>query len=142
MKLPRENIKYIIVHQTRTPRDRTTFELTKKYHINLGWGNIAYHYFIDANGRMRKGRNERTAGMHTKASGMNLKSIGVCVAGDFNKEKPTSAQLKTLEAILKNLASKYHLPKDRILGHREVEGAATECPGDNLLKRIEEFRTK
>lgn len=142
MKLPREAIQYITVHQTATPRATTTFETIKKYHMNLGWGNIAYHYFIERDGRLRKGRNERTAGTHTRASGMNFKSLGVCVAGNFNEEEPTEAQLKSLTQILKSLAAKYNLPKERILGHREVEGAVTECPGDNLLKWIEEYRLK
>jgi N-acetyl-anhydromuramyl-L-alanine amidase AmpD len=140
MKLPREAVQYLIVHQTATPREQTTFEGTKRYHVSLGWGNIAYHYFIESDGRLRKGRNERTVGTHTKAGGMNLKSLGICLAGNFNEEEPTDAQLKSLEAILKNLAAKYKIQKENILGHREVPGAVTECPGDNLLQWIERYR--
>ena len=140
MKLPREAVAYLIVHQTATPRLQTTFEGTKRYHIGLGWGNIAYHYFIEANGRLRKGRNERTAGTHTKAGGMNFKSLGICLAGNFNEEEPTEAQLKSLEQILKSLAAKHKIPKERILGHLEAPGAVTQCPGQNLLNWIEKFR--
>jgi N-acetyl-anhydromuramyl-L-alanine amidase AmpD len=142
MKLPREAVEYLIVHQTATPRLETTFEAIKRYHIGLGWGNIAYHYFIEADGRLRKGRNERTVGTHTKAGGMNFKSLGICLAGNFDKENPTPAQLKTLESILKNLAAKYKIPKENILGHLEVPGAVTQCPGKKLLEWIEYYRKK
>lgn len=79
MKLPREAVKYLLIHQSATPRADTTFEGIKRYHLSLGWGNIAYHYFIESDGKIRKGRNERTAGTHTKAGGMNLKSLGICL---------------------------------------------------------------
>lgn len=141
MKLPRNAVQYLIVHQTATPRDRTTFDAVKRHHIGLGWGNIAYHYFIESNGRIRKGRNERTAGTHTKAGGMNFKSLGICLAGNFNEEEPTEAQLTSLEQILKSLAAKYKIPKTRILGHLEAPGAVTQCPGQHLLAWIEKFRT-
>ncbi len=141
MKLPREAVRYLIVHQSATSRDKTTFQAVKRYHIGLGWGNIAYHYFIEANGRIRKGRNERTVGTHTKADGMNFKSLGICLAGNFDKEEPTELQLKSLEKILKNLAAKYNIPKENILGHLEVSGAVTQCPGKNLLKWLQNYRS-
>lgn len=140
MKLPKEAVQYLIVHQTATPRLKTTFEGTKRYHVSLGWGNIAYHYFIDANGKTRKGRNERTAGTHTRADHMNAKSLGVCLAGNFNEEEPTPAQLKALEQVLNSLSTKYAISKENILGHREVPNAATECPGDHLLDWIQKYR--
>jgi len=140
MRLPKEAVKYLIVHQTATPREKTTFEGIKRYHVGLGWGNIAYHYFIDSQGKLRKGRNERTVGTHTKADGMNFKSLGICLAGNFNEEEPTQAQLKALEQVLNSLSTKYHIKKENILGHREVPYAATECPGDSLLEWVQKYR--
>lgn len=142
MKLPREAVKYLIIHQTATARAHTTFERTKRYHIGLGWGNIAYHYFIEADGRLRKGRNERTAGTHTKAGDMGQKSLGICLAGNFDDEEPAPSQLKSLELILKSLSARYKIPKENILGHLEVPGAVTPCPGQNLLRWIETYRTR
>ncbi|MBI1974909.1 MAG: N-acetylmuramoyl-L-alanine amidase [Parcubacteria group bacterium] len=140
MKLAPENIEYIIVHQTATPRAETTFEGIKKYHLSLGWGNIAYHYFIEADGAVRKGRSERVQGMHTKASGFNARSLGVCVAGNFDEEEPTPRQLTSLKRVLRGLAAKYKISKERIVGHLEVPGAATQCPGDTLLGWVQDFR--
>lgn len=140
MRLSREAVRYLIIHQSATPRLETTFESIKRYHVGLGWGNIAYHYFIEADGKLRKGRNERTVGTHTKAGGMSLKSLGVCLAGNFDNEAPTKEQLRMLGQVLKSLATKYKIPQENILGHLEVPGAVTQCPGQNLLRWIEKYR--
>ncbi len=140
MKLLKENVKYLIVHQSATDRDETTFEQIKKFHIWQGMGNIAYHYFIDARGKIRRGRSEASAGTHTKAAGMATKSLGICLAGNFNTQEPTISQLASLERILKDLAFRYKIETDNILGHREVPGSATECPGDSLNEWLVDFR--
>lgn len=140
MKLPRENIKFIIVHQSATKKTETSFEKIKKFHLYQGMGNIAYHYFIEASGRLRKGRNESTMGTHTRASQMNSKSLGVCLAGEFNHEEPEPEQLKTLERLLDNLSTKYGVSKNKVLGHREVYASATECPGDSLNEWLANWR--
>ena len=140
MKLAKENIKFIIVHQSATKKAETSFEKIKKFHLYQGMGNIAYHYFIEQSGRLRKGRNESTQGTHTKASGMNAKSLGICLAGEFNTETPESSQLYALKSLLNNLSIKYKVPRKNIIGHREVYGSATECPGDNLSECLTEWR--
>lgn len=140
MKLPRENVKFVIVHQSATKKIETSFEKIKKFHLYQGMGNIAYHYFIEASGRLRKGRNESTMGTHTRASQMNSKSLGVCLAGEFNNEDPEPAQLKTLESLLNNLLTKYKISKEKVLGHREVYNSATECPGDSLNEWLASWR--
>ena len=140
MKLVKENIRYIIVHQSATNRDTTTFEKIKKFHLYQGMGNIAYHYFIENDGKTRRGRNESTAGTHTKASNMNEKSIGVCLAGDFDKEDPTQRQLSSLNTVLRMLVAKYKIEIPNVLGHREVPGSATECPGDSLNEWLFDWR--
>lgn len=140
MRLSRENIKYLIIHQTATPKTETSFEKIKRFHLRQGMGNIAYHYFIEANGRLRKGRNESTAGTHTKASQMNLKSLGICLAGDFDFEEPEPAQLETLKKLLEFLSSKYQIPRENILGHNEVPGSVTNCPGIKLNEWISKYR--
>jgi len=140
MLLKKEDIKFIIVHQSAMPKNDTSFEQIKKFHVWQGMGNIAYHYFIEANGKVRRGRNESTAGTHTKASHMNEKSIGVCLAGNFNTEDPNPSQLQSLNQILRSLLIKYKLQPDDVLAHREVPGSATECPGDSLNVWLVDFR--
>ena len=139
MKL--NKVKYLIVHHSATPRDETTFEAVKKYHIQKGWGDIGYHFFITADGVVHKGRNEDTIGAHCRADGMNFKSLGICLAGNFENEFPTAAQLKSLSKLLNSLVVKYNVPPNRILGHREVKGANTLCPGKYLLEWLFTYRS-
>jgi N-acetylmuramoyl-L-alanine amidase len=140
MRLKKENIHYLIVHQSATDRDTTTFQQIKKFHLYQGMGNIAYQYFITADGKIKRGRNELTQGTHTKASQMNEKSLGICLAGDFNKQEPTPKQLQSLSSVLKSLVNKYSIPIENILAHREVAGSATECPGDSLNEWLVDWR--
>jgi len=132
--------EYLIIHHTATARDTTTFEAVKKYHISLGWGNIGYHYFITADGKITPGRAEQTVGAHCKASGMNYKSIGICLAGNFMNETPTVPQLNALSGLITFLSGKYLIKKDNVLGHREVADAKTLCPGDNLLNWVVKYK--
>lgn len=140
MKLNKQDVAFLIVHQSATDRDETTFEQIKKFHIWQGMGNIAYHYFIDGKGKTRRGRSESSVGTHTKANNMATRSLGVCLAGNFNAQEPNPSQLISLERILRDLAFRYKIEPDHILGHREVPGSATECPGDSLNEWLVDFR--
>ncbi len=140
MELKSSNIKYLIVHHSATARDTTTFEAVKKYHISKGWGDIGYHFFITPDGKVMPGRAENTIGAHCQADSMNFKSLGICLPGNFMTEVPTVQQLTSLLELLKKLMSKYNIPKENVLGHREVSGASTACSGDNLQKWVSSFR--
>jgi len=135
-----KEVKYLIIHHTATARDTTTFEAVKKYHISLGWGDIGYHYLITADGKIWSGRSEQTVGAHCKASNMNFQSIGICLAGNFMNETPTVPQLNALLGLIMFLSGKYLIKKDNVLGHREVTGAKTLCPGNHLLDCVMEYR--
>jgi len=70
----------------------------------------------------------------------NITGIHICVVGDFAKRKPTAAQLATLTSVVEILCRRYHIPPERILGHREAQLVPTDCPGRYFpLKR---FRTQ
>lgn len=140
MELKPDKIKYLIVHHSATARDTTTFEAVKRYHVSLGWGDIGYHFFITPDGKVMPGRPENIVGAQCQADGMNYKSLGICLPGNFMTEVPTVEQLTSLLELLKKLMSKYNIPKENVLGHREVKGASTSCPGDNLQKWVSNFR--
>lgn len=60
---------------------------------------------------------------------MNDKAIGVSLVGNFNVDLPTANQIQSLNYLLKTLCQYYHIPTTNILGHRDVQGARTDCPG-------------
>ena len=135
--MPKNNDpQYIIVHHTATPRDKTTFAAVDRYHrkkwnFRSAFGHyIGYHYFIDAHGNIIHGRDNNEAGAHTRQKGMNYKSIGVCLAGNFDKEQPSANQIGQLAELLWQVSTTYNIPPERVLPHREF--AAKSCYGMNL----------
>ncbi len=143
MELRSEHITFLIVHHTATSRDLTTAEAVRRYHVeSRGWGDIGYHYFIEADGRLRKGRPDNVRGAHCRADEMNGKSLGICLAGHFDLEPPTIEQMITLAALLKALMSKYEVPAGKVLGHCEVPGTDTSCPGEVMREWVKIFRAE
>jgi N-acetyl-anhydromuramyl-L-alanine amidase AmpD len=138
-----EDVKYLIVHHSATARDTTTFESVRRYHINVrGFWDIGYHYFIDGKGVLYPGRPENYVGAHCKTPppSMNLMSLGICLAGNFEEETPSNEQLLSLEKLLKDLIEKYKIQISNVLGHCEVPGTSTLCPGKNLLEWLKRWR--
>lgn len=60
---------------------------------------------------------------------MNERGIGICLVGNFNEDKVSRAQAQAMVYLVKKLMQYYHIPKDHVLGHGQVKGAATDCPG-------------
>jgi len=117
---------YLIIHHSG--HTNSTFENVDAYHKSKGWGGIGYHYFIEKSGEVKQGRQDTTIGAHCKAGGMNYKSIGICLAGNFLEELWKPAQLKSLEKLLFQLEKKYSIDRvNNVLGHQEV--GKTDCPG-------------
>jgi len=105
-----------------------TFEIIRDYHISLGWGDIGYNWLIEKSGKICKGRDETIDGAHT--IGMNDKSIGVCLVGNFDLTFPTIAQEISLKTVYQDLVSRYPQLKGQIFPHRKY--AQKSCYGKNL----------
>lgn len=103
------------------------------WHKQNGWSGIGYHYVIRYNGNIEKGRLLERIGAHAK--GRNDNSIGICIVGDFSKNKPTSEQLESLEILINGLKAKYE-------DIRVVEPHHNFCPGRkwNVEKWIEDLK--
>lgn len=137
---------FIIIHHTATNKDKTTLTAINRVHqkwfnykSSLGW-YIGYHYFISGNGIIRQTRRNDDYGVHCRADNMNAKSIGICLAGNFEIEQPSEKQLISLKKILERLKKDFNIKNENILGHREVIGAKTACPGKIFLKWIKQYK--
>lgn len=129
--------EYLIVHHTGgteldplADTSHHTLEIVHNYHKSLGWEMIGYHYFIEKDGALRKGREENYHGAHTL--NYNQKSIGICLAGNFDATLPTKEQEKTLAKLLSDLCGKYSIPRENIVPHRRF--AQKSCYGKNLAE--------
>jgi len=99
------------------------------------WIGIGYHYIIRQNGDVEEGRPVYAIGAHAGSS-INRTSIGVCLMGDFDREKsyPTQEQMESLYNLIIHLFNRYG--ELEIKGHRDY--MATACPGKNVS--LEEIR--
>ena len=123
-------INKLIVHCSATPEGRDVkTETIREWHIKGNhWDDIGYHYVIELDGSIHKGREESAVGAH--CSGQNANSIGICYVGGVAKDGKTpkdtrtEAQKQSLIELLTKLKAKY--PHAIIYGHRDF--AAKACP--------------
>lgn len=123
-------IQRLVVHHSASARETTVEEISAWHAANPKIGSLAYHFLVLEDGTLRKGRPVETVGAHAK--GHNLTSIGICVIGD--NTKPERAWLPVQIAVLKALVSllQTFFPNSEVLGHKDLPGAKTECPGLNV----------
>jgi len=122
-----KRIKYVILHHTGA--EEKNADQVKSNHLRRGWRDVGYNYIIERNGRVVTGRPPTIPGAHCKAGNMNFKSIGIALIGNLDIHPPTGAQKNSLMGLLKSLVKKHQILQGNILGHKEVYGARTLCPG-------------
>ena len=104
-----------------------------KDYFQSAWSQIAYHLGIeeiDGVQTIQYGRDLKVEGGHTALETMNMRSIGLCCLGDFQKNYMSQDKWDFLVKVVKEVVAKY--PKINIIGHNQVEGATTSCPGAHL----------
>jgi len=131
--------KYLVIHHSATEIGKAT--LIHNSHQDRGfWQGLGYDFLID-NGTLGKGDGQievsprwikQQTGAHCQAGGMNTKGIGIALVGNFNMEHPTPAQMESLVYLTTTLRQYYQIPVGNVLGHRDVTGAKTDCPGRNF----------
>ena len=127
--------EYLIIHHSGgTDADplADTSEHTAKgmelWHLGKGWDGLGYQYVIHKNGDIWKGRPEHRNGAHAK--GYNTKSIGICMAGNFDSTLPTESQIIALKQLLITIRDKYSITIEKIVPHRNF--ANKTCYGNKL----------
>lgn len=128
--------RYIVIHHTATDIGKAT--LIHYNHQDRGfWNGLGYHFLID-NGTLGKGDGQievsprwikQQKGAHCKAGGMNDTGIGVALVGNFDEGLPTAKQMQSLARLIRELTHYYRIPAKNIVGHGDVPGAKTDCPG-------------
>jgi N-acetylmuramoyl-L-alanine amidase len=131
------NINLIIIHCSAT-KEGQNFHLKDidRWHREKGYKKVGYHYVIDLDGTVEKGRDESEIGAHCQ--GKNKNSIGICYVGglDINgkpKDTRTKEQKEALWNLLRELLVKY--PKATIHGHRDFANKA--CPSFDVSKEYD-----
>lgn len=104
---------------------------------NERWGDIGYHFLIDASGRIFEGRPLEWQGAHARGDN-NVRNLGICLLGDFHRRPPSPAALAALEALLEELRAKNGLARSSVVCHRDLVN--TVCPGDALASWVKSYR--
>ena len=130
MSLRSKVLEYIVIHHTASTA-KETVEQIHNFHINNnGWAGIGYHFYIRKDGTIYKGRDEKYAGAHCE--NYNSVSLGICLEGNFEIEKPTEKQIQSVTDLVKYLRKKYG--DFKLVGHRDLN--ATACPGQYLYSQL------
>jgi N-acetyl-anhydromuramyl-L-alanine amidase AmpD len=110
--------------------------LFDKEHRAKGWDGVGYHFVIGNGTATADGQIEVTPrwpiqkwGAHAKTldNRYNEYGIGICLVGNFDNERPSEKQLKSLSTLVAYLMQTYHISPGNVIGHRDTK--ATDCPG-------------
>ena len=118
----RKATEKIILHHADA--SNCTVEDIDRWHKSRGWCKIGYHFFVDKEGNIYRGREENAVGSH--AYGSNYNSIGICAEGNYMEEEMPIAQKNSIIELVNYLEEKYNLKV--VQKHKDV--CATSCPGD------------
>ncbi len=133
---PSKKWSYIIIHHSATDvGNALSFDYV--HSEKKRWKGLGYHFVID-NGSSGKEDGfievsprwvNQEDGAHCSADSMNYKGIGICLVGNFNEETVSYKQKESLIFLVNKLKDYYGIPDSHILGHGQVKGASTDCPG-------------
>ena len=139
--------KHLIVHHSATPNGNAAkFDAYHRRERHMENG-LAYHFLIgngtdSGDGEIEIGPRwkKQLRGGHVASLAYNENSLGVCLIGNFEKQRPTERQLAALIELLGWLKNDLLAGKPRLFLHREVKGEHTLCPGRNFpAKRIHQL---
>lgn len=123
-------ITKLIVHCSATRENQPIdVDTIRKWHTQgRGWSDIGYHFYIDLEGDIHKGRDIAKIGAHCKSH--NRHSIGICYCGGVEsdgktpKDTRTPEQKEALLCVLRTLKAMF--PDAAIHGHHDFANKA--CP--------------
>ncbi len=144
----------VTVHHTQGHRAMSEAEAksdvknTQWYHMvgraregKEAFSDIGYHFLIAGDGRVVEGRRAEYLGAH--AGGANGGNVGVAMMGDFNKIRPTDAQIESLTRLVTFLSIKYKkdpAAKGFLEPHQHY--TSTDCPGVHMMEILDALRRK
>jgi hypothetical protein len=134
--------KYFIVHNSGTRQGNA--KVFNSYHRNVRKmkNGLAYHFVIgngtsSGDGEIEIGSRwtQQINGGHVASDFLNNIALGVCFVGDFNRDKPTPAQLAALQELIRYVRDRVGRSKGKVLivkAHREINPKPTDCPGNRF----------
>lgn len=110
-------------------------------HMKRGFGRMGYHYAIDDAGDVVEGTGTELVGSHTLNN--NAGNVGICLAGNFDKQEPTDKMLASLVGLMSYIGARYDMDTtspDFVRGHEHYVRKA--CPGSHVMNKLRHIREK
>lgn len=92
-----------------------------------------YHWVIFPNGRPVRLLKDRYIGWHAGDWGINTRSIGIALVGNFDKEIPSFRQTMSLSKLVDRYRTAYKI--SNIYPHDAIV-TSTKCPGKKIIAHI------
>lgn len=133
-RVPARPWKWIVIHHSASPTG--SMAVFDKEHKAKGWDGVGYHFVIGNGTNTGDGRIEVTPrwpiqkwGAHAKTidNRYNEYGIGICLVGNFDVNRPTADQMRSLNRLVAYLMQTYHISQSNVIGHRDTK--PTDCPG-------------
>jgi hypothetical protein len=102
-------------------------------HLHRNFGDVGYHFLIDYAGRIWEGRSLAYWGAHV--ANHNEQNIGIVLLGNFERQRPSRAQLQSMEHLTHLLRHHYSIRRGQVFGH--IDLGRTLCPGKHLYPRVQ-----
>ncbi|OJT19035.1 hypothetical protein BO221_36575 [Archangium sp. Cb G35] len=131
-------IDAIVLHHTGTNSARVDLATLRWVRGN---NRVSSHYLVGPDGTVYQLVPDSMTAWHAGRSSLhgdtepsvNARSIGIEITNDGTGQTPfTEAQYRALEQLVPYLARRYWVPKENILGHRDVAPGRKTDPADNF----------
>jgi LysM repeat protein len=128
--------RHIVIHHSGTRSGNA--KIFDYFHRRVrGMENgMAYHFVIgngseSGDGEIETGERwtRQIQGGHVRSEAQNNVAIGICLVGDFEKDRPTRKQVASLIELVTYLREKVGRPAPSFFLHRDINVTPTTCPG-------------
>jgi LysM repeat protein len=128
--------QYIVIHHSGV--NEGTVKGMDRYHREVRHmeNGLAYHFVIGnghsmGNGEIAVGNRwkHQLDGGHLASLAQDKIALGICLVGNFDKSVPTSAEMKSLNALVRALMERCHISASHVKTHQQINIIGTRCPG-------------
>ena len=128
---PSRKIHRVFIHCSASDHPHhDNIETIKSWHLERGFTDVGYHFFIQKDGTLEYGRDSEKTPAAQK--GHNLNTLAICMHG-LKEEKFTTAQFDTLRKLAQQIEHNY----DNISFHGHCEVSKKACPVFNYKKVLD-----
>lgn len=124
-------IQQVVLHHSATPssaKGSNPYSYANFHVDSRGWPGIGYHYVIQPDGRIFQTNELATVSNHVQNA--NTRSIGICLSGNFDEEKPSEAAVASLIWLLRHI--KDNIGRELPVKEHNDFTRTKSCPGSGL----------